>query len=100
MNASSPNESAPPFPEKRLKILQLEDNPTDALLVREMLDADQVLGLDLHRARDAPPAGAGGCSACAATPVVWAAQRRSTAVICSSRTGLIITSFMPASSAA
>ena len=42
MNASSPNESAPPFPEKRLKILHLEDNPTDALLVREMLDADQV----------------------------------------------------------
>ena len=42
MNASSPNESAPSLPEKRLKILHLEDNPTDALLVREMLDADQV----------------------------------------------------------
>ena len=41
MDASRANETVPP-PAKRLKILHLEDSPTDALLVREMLAADRV----------------------------------------------------------
>ena len=41
MDASRANETVPP-PAKRLKILHLEDSPTDALLVREMLVADRV----------------------------------------------------------
>ena len=41
MDPTRANETVPP-PTRRLKILHLEDNPTDALLVREMLDADQV----------------------------------------------------------
>ena len=44
MDARKPNASAAPAPapDGRLKILHLEDNPTDALLVREMLIADRV----------------------------------------------------------
>lgn len=42
MDASQPRDSAPPLPEKRLKILHLEDNSTDAMLVRETLNADRV----------------------------------------------------------
>ena len=41
MDATRANETVPP-PAKRLKILHLEDNPTDALLVREMLSAECV----------------------------------------------------------
>jgi CheY-like chemotaxis protein len=41
MDASRANETVPP-PAKRLKILHLEDDSTDAMLVRETLAADRV----------------------------------------------------------